>query len=66
MMRLSHSIHFAFVMFYFEKIFKTYEALLGVLGNGNKGIQGGHWSGNLIFLLGQGKVREFCRLVREI
>ena len=32
--------------------------------------QGGHWSGksqgNLIFLQGQGKVREFCRLVREI
>ena len=34
------------------------------------GHQGGHWSGksqgNLIFLQGQGKVREFCRLVREI
>ena len=33
-------------------------------------IQGGHWSGksqgNLIFLQGQGKVREFCKLVREI
>ena len=32
--------------------------------------QGGHWSGknqgNLIFLQGQGKVREFCKLVREI
>ena len=32
--------------------------------------QGGHWSGksqgNLIFLQGQGKLREFCRLVREI
>ena len=32
--------------------------------------QGGHWSGksqgNLIFLHGQGKVREFCKLVREI
>ena len=30
----------------------------------------GHWSGksqgNLIFLQGQGKVREFCKLVREI
>ena len=33
-------------------------------------MQRGHWSGksqgNLIFLPGQGKVREFCRLVREI
>ena len=33
-------------------------------------IQGGHWSGksqgNSIFLQGQGKVREFCKLVREI
>ena len=33
-------------------------------------IQGGHWSGksqgNLIFLQGQGNVREFCKLVREI
>ena len=32
--------------------------------------QGGHWSGksqgNLIFHQGQGKVREFCKLVREI
>ena len=32
--------------------------------------QGGHWSGksqgNLIFLQGQRKVREFCKLVREI
>ena len=32
--------------------------------------QGGHWSGksqgNLIFLQGQGKVREFSKLVREI
>ena len=32
--------------------------------------QGGHWSGkiqgNLIFLQGQGKVGEFCKLVREI
>ena len=32
--------------------------------------QGGYWSGksqgNLIFLQGQGKVREFCKLVREI
>ena len=32
--------------------------------------QGGHWSeksqGNLIFLQGQGKVREFYKLVREI
>ena len=32
--------------------------------------QGGHWSGksqgNLIFFQGQGKVREFCKLVREI
>ena len=32
--------------------------------------QGGHLSGksqgNLIFLQGQGKVREFCKLVREI
>ena len=32
--------------------------------------EGGHWSrksqGNLIFLQGQGKVREFFRLVREI
>ena len=32
--------------------------------------QDGHWSGksqgNLIFLQGQGKVREFCKLVREI
>ena len=32
--------------------------------------QGDHWSeksqGNLIFLQGQGKVREFCKLVREI
>ena len=32
--------------------------------------QGGHWSGksqgNLIFLQGQGKVREYCKLVREI
>ena len=31
---------------------------------------GGHWSGksqgNLIFLQGQGKVREFSKLVREI
>ena len=33
-------------------------------------LQGGHWSGksqgNLIFLQSQGKVREFCKLVREI
>ena len=33
-------------------------------------MQGGHWSGkrqgNLIFLQGQGKVREFCKLVREL
>ena len=33
-------------------------------------MQGGHWSGksqgNLIFLQGQEKVREFCKLVREI
>ena len=33
-------------------------------------VQGGHWSGksqgNLIFLQGQGKVREFCKLLREI
>ena len=33
-------------------------------------VQGGHWSRksqrNLIFLQGQGKVREFCKLVREI
>ena len=32
--------------------------------------QGGHWSGksqgNLIFLQSQGKVKEFCKLVREI
>ena len=32
--------------------------------------QGGHWSGksqgNLIFLQGQGKIREFCKLFREI
>ena len=32
--------------------------------------QGDHWSGksqgNLIFLQGQGKVRKFCKLVREI
>ena len=32
--------------------------------------QGGHWSGksqgNSISLQGQGKVREFCKLVREI
>ena len=32
--------------------------------------QGGHWSeksqGNLIFLQGQGKVRKFCKFVREI
>ena len=32
--------------------------------------QGGHWSGksqgNLIFLKGQGKVREFYKLVKEI
>ena len=32
--------------------------------------QGDHWSGtsqgNFIFLHGQGKVREFCKLVREI
>ena len=33
-------------------------------------IQGAHWSwksqGNLIFLQGQGKFREFCKMVREI
>ena len=33
-------------------------------------VQGSHWSGksqgNLIFLQGQGKVREFCKLVRII
>ena len=33
-------------------------------------IQGAHLSGkrqgNLIFLQGQGKVREFCKMVREI
>ena len=33
-------------------------------------IPGAHWSrksqGNLIFLQGQGKVREFCEMVREI
>ena len=33
-------------------------------------IQDAHWSGksqgNLIFLQGQGKVREFCEMVREI
>ena len=33
-------------------------------------IQGAHWSGksqgNLFFLQGQGKVREFCKMVREI
>ena len=33
-------------------------------------IHGGHWSGKsqgtLIFLQGQGKVGEFCKLVREI
>ena len=32
--------------------------------------QGAHWSGksqgNLVFLQGQGKVREFCKMVREI
>ena len=32
-------------------------------------MQGGHWSGksqgSLIFFQGQGKVREFCKLVRE-
>ena len=32
--------------------------------------QGAHWSGksqgNLFFLQGQGKVREFCKMVREI
>ena len=32
--------------------------------------QGGHWSGksqgNLNFLQGQGKMREFCKLAREI
>ena len=32
--------------------------------------QGGHWSwksqGNVIFLQGRGKVREFCKLVRGI
>ena len=36
----------------------------------SKHIQDGHWSGksqgNLTFLQGQGKVREFCKLVREI
>ena len=35
-----------------------------------RSMQGGHWSGksqgNLIFLQDQGKVREFCKLVREI
>ena len=33
-------------------------------------LHGGHWSGksqgNLIFLQGQGKVRKFCKLNREI
>ena len=33
-------------------------------------LHGGHWSGksqgNLIFLQGQGKVRECCKLVRKI
>ena len=32
--------------------------------------QGAHWSGkslgNMLFLQGQGKVREFCKMVREI
>ena len=32
--------------------------------------QGAHWSGkcqgNLVFLQGQGKVREFCKMVREM
>ena len=32
--------------------------------------QGAHWSGkgqgNLLFLQGQGKVREFCKMVMEI
>ena len=44
--------------------------LYKVLGQiGSKLLQGGHWSGKsqgiLIFLQGQGKVREFCKLVRE-
>ena len=33
-------------------------------------VQGAHWSGksqgNLFFLQGQGKVREFCKMVGEI
>ena len=35
-----------------------------------RGLQGAHPSGksqgNLVFLKGQGKVREFCKMVREI